>query len=126
MTEPCADCPEFDPATVDYQTGARRTANLGVDPADFNAKDLRVLNFALGLAGEVGELVDAIKKWAFHGHTISESYVRKELGDIGWYRANLASEFDLLLEDIDRCNLYKLRERYPEGFSTERSINRPS
>lgn len=105
-----------------YQAEARRTANL--DILEPSPEQLRLLNWALGLSGEVGELADHIKKHVFHGHKLDKDYVMKELGDIGWYRANLATEIGADLDMVDIVNTEKLRGRYPEGFSTEASINR--
>jgi hypothetical protein len=41
-----------------------------------------------------------------------------------WYLAEAATACDLTLNEIAEMNVEKLRERYPEGFSEERSINR--
>lgn len=50
--------------------------------------------------------------------------IKKELGDIEWYWARLASTFDMLCSDICKTNLEKLQKRYPSGFSNEASLNR--
>ena len=47
-----------------------------------------------------------------------------ELGDVLWYVAEAASACGLELGHIAHQNVAKLRSRYPEGFSEERSINR--
>ena len=48
----------------------------------------------------------------------------KELGDIAWYLAETAYALDIPLERVLQGNIDKLKERYPEGFSTENSVNR--
>ena len=48
----------------------------------------------------------------------------RELGDVAWYLAETAWALDIPLETILRGNLEKLKKRYPEGFDTERSVNR--
>ena len=48
----------------------------------------------------------------------------KELGDIAWYLAEAAYAIDMPLEDILEGNIEKLRKRFPEGFDSEKSINR--
>lgn len=40
-----------------------------------------------GLLGEVGELVDVVKKDVFHQHPTSPDVYKKEVGDILWYWA---------------------------------------
>lgn len=41
-----------------------------------------------------------------------------------WYIANLAKLSGFTLEEIATMNVTKLMQRYPEGFSTQASINR--
>lgn len=84
----------------------------------------RLLNAALGLGGEAGEVADTLKKWAFHAHPLDEAGLRKELGDVLWYVALACDALGLQLGDVMAENVEKLRRRYPEGFSSERSLNR--
>jgi NTP pyrophosphatase (non-canonical NTP hydrolase) len=83
-----------------------------------------LLNGALGLTGEAGEVADIIKKYVFHGHNIRLPELIKELGDVCWYIALISSALGVDLEVILRENVKKLNDRYPEGFSSEASINR--
>lgn len=78
----------------------------------------------LGLAGEAGEVADLTKKWKFHGHPYDRDKFLKELGDIQWYLAITASAHGFDLEEVMQANIKKLQERYPGGFSSEKSINR--
>lgn len=90
---------------------------LGCDPGE-------LLNGALGLPGEAGEVADHIKKYIFHGHPLDRSELIKELGDVCWYLALIAHAIDVPLDVIMISNIEKLRNRYPEGFSESASINR--
>ena len=101
-----------------YQELAGRTSGAGKDG------ERRKIVAALGLAGEGGEFANKIKKMIAHGHPISDDELAEELGDVLWYVAEAASACGLTLNDIARMNVDKLRARYPEGFSEERSINR--
>lgn len=83
-----------------------------------------LINYGLGIAGEAGEVADLIKKASFHGHHINKDDVKKELGDVLWYVSQLARLAGLTFEEVAQGNIDKLMKRYPEGFSTERSINR--
>lgn len=83
-----------------------------------------LLNGALGLTGEAGEVSDMIKKYIFHGHDLNRGELVKELGDCAWYLALLCSAIDITLEEVLIANIEKLRNRYPEGFSESASINR--
>ena len=82
---------------------------------------------------DFGRYAEEIKHGLFHkhprGHKIKEPRLtrenrREELGDLLWYLTWLCSEFGFSLEEVAQANIAKLRERYPEGFSAERSINR--
>lgn len=83
-----------------------------------------IVNASLGLSGEVGELNDYIKKAIFHGHTVESVKVKKEIGDCCWYLALMCESFGFELEEIMQMNIDKLKARYPEGFSEERSQHR--
>lgn len=73
---------------------------------------------ALGLAGESCELINEFLSWS------DEEEIADEMGDVGWYWCDVATWLGLDLNDIAEGNIEKLRERYPEGFSEERSKNR--
>ncbi len=107
-----------------YQDLALRTAS-GESMANSSA----MLNSAaLGLSGESGEIADLIKKVMFHGHPLDDATrdkIAKEIGDILWYCAMGAQGIGVGLGEIARMNVEKLKKRYPEGFSTDRSLNRP-
>lgn len=83
-------------------------------------------NFSLGLAGECGEVVDSIKKVVFQMHELDKDKLTEELGDVLWYFVNLSNVLNIDLDDIMNTNLEKLRKRYPDGFDSNRSINRGS
>ncbi len=102
----------------EYQQLALRTAG--------HREDVRVrLNYtALGLTGESGEVADMIKKVLYHDHPLDRAALSKELGDVLWYLAVMADSLDLSLEQVAQENVTKLRRRYPEGFSAERSLYR--
>jgi NTP pyrophosphatase (non-canonical NTP hydrolase) len=108
----------------EYQALALRTASAEslVDPET-------MLNAAaLGLNGEAGEIADHVKKVLFHGHPLDDATrdkIAKEIGDILWYCAMGAKGLGLGLGEIAQMNVEKLKKRYPEGFSTEKSLNRP-
>ena len=102
----------------EYQVLAMRTRNTELTP------DLHLLNGALGLCGESGELADLIKKYMMQGHRLDRVHIAKELGDICWYIAETATAIGYNLETIMQMNIDKLKDRYPEGFEAERSINR--
>lgn len=105
-----------------YQLKANATAN------NEQTQEEAILNYALGISGEAGEVANKVKKWRFHGHgfTTMRNEILDEIGDVLWYAACLCSALGAELEDVATENIEKLQARYPEGFSNEASINRTS
>jgi NTP pyrophosphatase (non-canonical NTP hydrolase) len=95
----------------EYQRESRRTAEY--------PREAWLAYPALGLAGEAGEVAEHAKKAIRddEGKVNDErrAAMSKELGDVLWYVAQLASELDLSLDDIARQNLEKLFSRQARG-----------
>ena len=102
----------------EYQALAMTTLN-----PELSRKDV-LINGVMGLCGESGEAIDIVKKHLHQGHELDKEKLAKELGDIAWYLAETAWALDIPLEEILQGNIDKLKKRFPEGFSTERSIAR--
>lgn len=101
----------------EYQLKAARTINK-----DLGAIDMR--NHALHeLSGEVGEIHSIFQK-AYQGHPVNLDNLKKEIGDVLWGLAELCTSYGWALEDIAALNIEKLKARYPDGFSEERSLHR--
>ena len=93
-----------------------------LNPA-LDKKDV-LINGVMGLCGESGEVIDIVKKHLAQGHELDRDKLIKELGDVAWYLAETTTALDVDLEEVLAGNIAKLKARYPEGFSAERSINR--
>ncbi len=102
----------------DYQRLAMTTLNPALDRKDV------LINGVMGLCGEAGEAIDIVKKHLAQGHALNRDALIKELGDVAWYLAETAYALDVPLEEVCQRNIDKLRARYPEGFSAEKSIHR--
>jgi len=102
----------------DYQLATHRTA------ARYRDADVNALVHVVGLCGEAGEVAEVIKKIVGHNHPVDHAKIAKELGDLMWYVSEVATDWGLKLSDIMDMNIAKLKDRYPEKFSSERSINR--
>ncbi|WP_026486821.1 nucleoside triphosphate pyrophosphohydrolase family protein [Caldanaerobius polysaccharolyticus] len=102
----------------DYQVMAMRTK------PEYKDFEEQIDNACLGLVGEVGEVVDVVKKWLYQGHQLDRRKVGEELGDILWYIALMADALGITMNDIGQQNIKKLLERYPNGFETNRSVHR--
>lgn len=93
-----------------------------MNPKTIETFEDRIMNNMLGLAGEVGETIEHIKKWKFHGKELDKDKLKLELGDINFYLADACTTLGTTLEEIQALNVEKLSKRYPNGFTTEASI----
>lgn len=98
-----------------YQEEASLTSQITRDEEVIRLKE-RIVPL-LGLAGETGELLGEYKKYLRDGsaHLFFEDRVREELGDLLWYISDVATKFDLNLEDIANENLKKIKQRWLQG-----------
>jgi NTP pyrophosphatase (non-canonical NTP hydrolase) len=92
----------------EFQQQARRTVQA---PSTEGADTIVPL---LGLAGEVGELINEYKKYLRDGpaHVRFRERLAEELGDVLWYVADTATNFDLTLSEIAEQNLAKTQARW--------------
>ena len=102
----------------EYQKLAMTTLNPELDKKDI------LINGVMGLCGESGEVIDIVKKHLAQGHELDKEKIIKELGDVAWYMAEIATVLEVDLEEVLILNIEKLKKRYPEGFDTNRSVNR--
>lgn len=115
----------------EYQRLAMRTLAVAVQQNDaalwLDPRSGMRWNAASGMASEAGEINEIYKKLYFHGHPFDEAcatHLKKEYGDLLWYvmLGLFAEGWDPA--EITALNIAKLKARYPEGFSTERSMHR--
>jgi NTP pyrophosphatase (non-canonical NTP hydrolase) len=84
-----------------------------------------MLHMAVGISGEAGELLDAVKKHCVYQKQIDIDNIMEEAGDILFYLTGLLNELDLSLEDCINANREKLSRRYASGrYSNEQAIAR--
>lgn len=73
----------------------------------------------LGLVGEAGEIANKVKKiYRDAGGVLTEEKkedLKKELGDVIWYLAQVSSELGLDLNDIAELNIARLKDRKDRG-----------
>lgn len=81
----------------------------------------KLLNGAMGLVGEAGEVIDLLKKFKFHKKPFDRDKLLNEIGDVRWYLELLTIALDTTMEEVEAINTKKLNIRYPNGFSAEDS-----
>lgn len=60
-----------------------------------------VMHMALGIAGEMGEIIDALKKHHIYGKALDQANIIEEVGDVAYYVAGLLSMTPELLETLE-------------------------
>lgn len=117
----------------EYQTKAMETC------VDKSANTAYMLT---GLTAEVGEINDKVAKWIRKGDArIENNYLVfntsdikernaytielvKELGDVLWFVAGLATRLGVSLEDVAQMNIQKLASRKKRGVIVGEGDNR--
>jgi len=93
----------------EYQAKAKETAIY----------NLPIIYPTIGLNGEAGEVAENVKKMIRDdGGILTEERrqsIIKELGDVLWYLANLASDIGVTLDEVACQNLEKLNLRKEKG-----------
>lgn len=80
-----------------------------------------VLNWLTGLNEEVGEVNNVIKHHYWGNENINKENLAKEIGDVLWYLSALCSSFNISLDTIALLNIEKLKYRYKDSFTNEKS-----
>lgn len=88
--------------------------------------DLEKSDWALGLAGESGEVIELIKHNVMHKENIDRFKLAKEISDVLWYCAALATVYGISLDAAAELNLAKLAHRHNGTYNREGSENRHS
>lgn len=70
------------------------------------------LHMSVGIAGEAGELLDAIKKWVIYNKPLDRANVIEELGDLEFYMEGLRQSLNITREETVAANIAKLSVRY--------------
>jgi NTP pyrophosphatase (non-canonical NTP hydrolase) len=103
---------------MDFDEFQRLAQETDLHPKDTDSGEASIAMLVplLGLAGEVGELLSEYKKRLRDGESYSlfKERIAEELGDLLWYVSNVATKFDLSLDDVARGNLEKTGRRWSQ------------
>ena len=92
-----------------YQDEAKKT----IQKNSSNGDSTEIVPF-LGIIGEIGSVVSQLKIKLRVGdsYVAYKSKLGEELGDVLWYLSTIASQNDLILEEIAERNLDKIKDRF--------------
>ena len=102
----------------EYQDLAIRTCSIPYDQ-----KEDMLRHAVFGLTSEAGEVAGIMQK-VYQGHPFDKEHLKKELGDCLWMLAEACFALDFSMDEVMQLNIDKLKARYPEGFTAERSLHR--
>ena len=74
-----------------------------------------LLHMAVGVSGEAGELLDAVKKSAIYGKPLDHKNMVEELGDLEFYMSRIRQIIGVSRDDVLEKNYEKLSKRYSDG-----------
>lgn len=95
---------------------AKSGRDIAVGMTPVNA---HLLHMGVGICGEAGELIDAIKKAVIYNKELDVRNVIEELGDIEFYMEGLRQGLGISREVTIEANLAKLSIRYAKGYTDE-------
>lgn len=109
--------------TMNFEEYQEKAVSTAIYPEQY-----KIMYPAMGLAGEVGEVLNKIKKvYRDNDGVFSDEKKQdllKELGDCQWYLASLAKDLGGNLQDVARDNIDKLQSRKERGVISGSGDNR--
>lgn len=91
----------------------RALVKPGADIIDtVSPSQMDALHMSVGIAGESGELLDAIKKWVIYNKPLDRENVIEELGDLEFYMEGLRQNIGVTRHETIAANINKLSVRY--------------
>lgn len=112
---------------MDHPTLVRSLVKPGQSIVEaMTGADAHIMHMVLGIGGEAGELIDAVKKHIIYGKPIDLENVKEELGDLEFYLEGLRQELGITRDEVLVGNINKLQVRYGKSvkYSDQAAIAR--
>lgn len=87
--------------------------------AEITGPEAHLLHMAVGVAGEAGELLDVIKRYAIYRQGLDRAHLIEELGDLEFYLEGIRAGVGIAREEVLSNNIDKLSVRYSRGTYTD-------
>lgn len=87
--------------------------------SEMTAKDAHLMHMVIGVSGEAGELLDAVKKAVIYRKALDRVNVVEELGDLEFYMEGLRQGLGITREECLKANMEKLSVRYGQKYSDQ-------
>lgn len=117
--------PESKPE-IDYSEMVAALAKPGDEILEsLSSDDCHSLHMVIGISGEAGELLDAVKKAVIYRKPLDLANVIEELGDIEFYMEGLRQGLGITRDMCIKANIYKLalgpKARYKGGVYSDKA-----
>jgi NTP pyrophosphatase (non-canonical NTP hydrolase) len=113
---------------MEYQTHrefVRKLCKAGsVIAEELTPEDCHRLHMAIGISGEAGELLDAVKKATIYRKQLDIANIVEECGDLLFYISGMLDSIGVDIESAIAANTSKLSIRYGKAYSDESAIAR--
>lgn len=86
---------------------------------ELTPSDCNLIHSVLGISGEAGELLDAIKKATIYRKELDRANIVEELGDLEFYMEQIRQELFITREETLKGNMEKLAKRYEKFKYTD-------
>lgn len=106
-----------------YGRGLQAGETVPVSHSFQNKRQMRLFHGIIGIITEAGELLDQLVN-SLEAKEVDLVNIGEEAGDIMWYLALIADEFNVDLEAQLDKNIAKLKARYGDKFTEKKAINR--
>jgi NTP pyrophosphatase (non-canonical NTP hydrolase) len=92
---------------------------------EVTADEMHLLHMLMGVCGEAGELLDAIKKAIIYRKPLDRVNVVEELGDLEFYMEGIRQGLNITREETLEANISKLSTRYAGlQYSNQAAVDR--
>lgn len=113
------------PNMITHQELVARLVKPGLRIAlEITPTQCHMLHMVLGIAGEAGELVDAVKKHVIYNQELDVDNVVEEIGDLQFYIEGLCQAINSPPWFCIAQNINKLQKRYADGYSDQAAQER--
>lgn len=112
--------------TISHSEMVKALAKPGEQIAEeITPADAHLMHMAVGISGEAGELLDAIKKKVIYRKDLDMENVIEELGDLEFYMEGLRQGLGITREQCLAANIEKLGTRYKNfEYSNQKAQDR--
>lgn len=98
---------------IDYDEMVATLVKPGKDiKATLTDNDCHALHMAVGISGEAGELLDAVKRAVIYRKPLDRENVIEEIGDLLFYITGLCQGYGITIDECKEANIQKLSVRY--------------